>query len=306
MSHAFPGVLRSKRRLVLLLIAFAFAAGSLVFGQEQAVTALATTPVTAEFLYVATSFSNANGGSLVGFRVNSSGTLSRFAPLSPADTAFFNALVADPGGRFLFAGEGTHLDSFQVSRTTGKLTRESRVTLPSGAFARSIVLSPNRQFLFVSSSFATSTNKIVVQVSTFHIDSAGHLALAHNKVLPVAGLSTGIAIHPNGALLYVNTASATQFLVSLLHVSSTGFLTFASSNASADTSNTAALAVYPAGHFVYQAIGNSPSVISYVITPSTGALTKTGVVNCFCDGGPDFGGEAFVDPRGRYLVAATG
>jgi 6-phosphogluconolactonase (cycloisomerase 2 family) len=290
------------RNVAPLLIALTLA--SLTAFAQTPPSAATTTPVTAEYLYVATSFSNANGGSLVGFRINSSGTLTRFAPLAPADTVLFVALAADPGGHFLFADEGTHLDSFQVNRTSGKLTRESRVGLPSGAFAKSIVVSPNREFLFASSSFI-SAGKIIAQVSTFHIDSAGHLALIHNKVLPTAGLTNGIAIHPTGGILYVNTMSTTQFLVSTLDVSTTGLLTFISSNAGADTSNTTALAVYPAGKFVYQALGSSPSVVSYSITSSKGALTKTAVVSCGCDLGPDFGGEAFMDPLGRYLVAAT-
>ena len=171
---------------------------------------IAITP-DSKFLYVA----NYSDGTIVGFNISSSGTLSSIgAPVQAgvADLVNLNRaispqwMVISPTGGFMYVSNLNQglISTFSIS-STGALTLKGQPIPTGNSWASNPfggTLSPDGSLLFVA-------NYNEGSVSTFRVNATGALSVLDNEA--ITGLSGGlrpIVVSPDGAFMFVASASS--------------------------------------------------------------------------------------------------
>jgi 6-phosphogluconolactonase (cycloisomerase 2 family) len=252
------------------------------------------------FLY-ATSILGINAlGSISAYNIDpATGTL---IPIlgSPFQTnPFFDAIIVDSTGRFLYGGR-SGIAQYKIDSATGALSLGS--TVPFATLdPSSLASSPDGRFL-AAANFQSSN------VSVYAIDSTtGALTQAPGSPFPLpASVSDpfAIVIHPAGRFAYVSGLVFSQGPGAVVGYSinpATGALTAIPGAVTATGSGPFSTAVSPSGNFLYVGNRDSKSISAYRIDELTGILASV-PGSPFAAVSPD--GIA-VDPTGRFVYASN-
>ena len=222
---------------------------------------MAITP-SGKFLYV----TDANG-SVVGFRINSDGTLTSTGAPSQAG-ALTEAVAVNPSGTYLYATNlGDALGSisgFRIDSATGILTPVPGSPFPtvvsSGPFG--VVISPSGKYLY-----AALTN--ADQIAAFTIDGPTG-TLSHIPGSFLTGNGPTVLAMASGQFLYaMNSFDGT---ISGFTINASGDLTALSGSPFAAGTASGGLALEASGKFLYAADPTAATVKAFTVE-SNGALT---------------------------------
>jgi 6-phosphogluconolactonase (cycloisomerase 2 family) len=247
-------------------------------------------------------------GTSVGvYNIDSSGALTAVTG-SPFSTGGQVQIAVDPLGRFLFATSGSTVKVFSIG-ASGTLTSVPGSPFASGGvFARSVVVAPDGNRLFVSHYGSSLDDPRAISV--FDIDSSGGL-------LPIPGspFSTGLpravglrlAIHPTRSFLFVtgdyvdNTGSARN-AIGAFTFGATGALApiagspFSSGALRGGSEN---VAVSPDGRFLH-VLNTADDSVSTLSIDAIGALTNVAGSPVFVFG-TDIRSSMAISPDGRFI-----
>jgi 6-phosphogluconolactonase (cycloisomerase 2 family) len=186
-------------------------------------------------------------------------------------------VTLSPNGNFLYIpnfSDGT-ISAFTVNQTSGALTAISGSPFPNGDTGPSAVaVSPNGKFLFVTNA---STNNAGSD-SVFSINSTtGALTPVTGSPFSGSGAGNGVTVDPTGHFLYVASDGIDAYTIN----QTTGALTPITGSPYTIPATANSVALDPTGKYLYASIfGNlstaqtAPDVITYLVNPTTGALTQ--------------------------------
>ncbi|MHB1020856.1 MAG: lactonase family protein [Acidobacteriaceae bacterium] len=237
-------------------------------------TALAITPNN-KFLYVA------GAAGLYVYSINSDGSLTTAVggQAQPANVVAQSMVISPDGNWLLVAGSSTMtLSTFQINSTTGALSNEvdialptnaSNPSIPTSAIAQYVTISPNGNFVFV----ALGTGGDVVypfNTSTGALGSTFQLLLA-----PANASDNGLAVGPNSTHLYIarsSGVSGTGGLAVYSIASSNGALTAVSGSPYAAGIAPYAVAFDGTGNYIYAVNQKDNNIYGFSVA-SGGVLT---------------------------------
>ncbi len=253
-------------------------------------------------------FGFAAGGNVKTYSVNkATGSLS-VAGSASADSAP-RSVALHPNGRYLYVSDldANSITVFSVSRTTGALTKISRVAADASTGNTikviNIQIDPLGRVLYVATQRTNNiTSAFSTAVSTLGIDSQTG-ALTTLSSVTVSTNNWSITPHPNGKYLYVPSYNNANVAVYELDPS-TGILASRGSVVTGD--GPVHVVLDAAGKFAYVVLNNANKVASYSVDATTGALTFiesqfTGTVSAA-------GGQPMwlaLHPSGKFLYTAN-
>jgi hypothetical protein len=186
------------------------------------------------------------------------GTLAQVTQPAGSPTPELLALLADPGGDFVYAtasGAAGWVYGYQIDRQTGSLS-----AVPGSPFQMylgAMLLDPNGQFLYMAAE--TESNKTVT-LSSYRINrSSGALSLSSSTTMP-AQSSFAPAVNYTGAYLYVTSVPES---------SSTEEISVYSVNASDGALSPVAGSPYSIPGTAEQYYSNPTSAWKYLYQPQT-------------------------------------
>jgi 6-phosphogluconolactonase len=262
-----------------------------------------STPLVAQFVYVA----NSSSGSVSGYTINATIGALTLVPGMPsanglAEGRFPVSLAVDPSGKFLYVGNSTDTDvvGFSINQTTGSLTGLGP-PLATGIVPTSMVVEPTGRFVYVAN-LANST------ISGYMIDAAtGTLTAVPESPFATGGSPQSIAVDPSGGSAYVANSGRPDLgevgTVSAFKIDpDSGTLrSIPGSPLSAGLGPTS-IAVHPSGTFAYVINGDSSTISGYTIDGSTGALTPIDGSPFAARRGPS---SVAVDPKGKFAYVTS-
>ena len=269
--------------------------GALVPLSGSPYAATGTTPVAAVvdpdgvYLYVVNNASN----TLSIFAIDpATGALSSASEPVPTGNGPFAVLV-DPANQFVYVANKTDdtVSVYQIQNGTALAVSGSPYAV--GREPTSLAMDPGGNFLYVTN-YADGT------VSAFSVEAgAGLLTPLGGSPFGAAQGALRIAIDPTGSLAYVANEVSHNLSGYSLNPS-TGTLSALSGFPLATTTSPEAIAFDPGGRFALVAnVTATNDVASYVIAPSTGALTLSGTANT-----GNFPLDIALTPSGAYAYIA--
>ncbi len=180
---------------------------------------------------------------------------------APADVTH---IVAEPGGKFLYAGisSSPNLAIFAIDSSNGMLTEQGTVPI-SGQAADHLVLDPTGQFLYLTHPDAFLLAYLVNGTTG---------TLTSIATIPTRGSPAVEAVHPTGKWLYVGICCNGHPSVSGFSIDpATGNLSEVTNVATANGGEPTILVVEPTGRFLY--VEENLGTDIFTIDPKSGALT---------------------------------
>jgi 6-phosphogluconolactonase (cycloisomerase 2 family) len=267
------------------------------------ITCASAQTITAQYLYAFGAAPSGTQGRIAGYRIATDGTLTQTQGAFPTSEPIASTVPSAQGAK-LFALGIHKLWVFAVNPADGTLKLLSSDTFPQNIQGSSMAINPASTLLFVLKAVDPGTANEVHRITTYKIASTGVITSVASSV--VQNLLPNMAVDNSGRFLYANvgnpdfTFSTDRFSIN----STTGALTFAGASPSTST-QPINIVIHANNTFVYE--GEQVSEVgSFKRNATTGALAKTGEVQCNCDTGPDFGGAVALNPHGTVLVEATG
>jgi 6-phosphogluconolactonase (cycloisomerase 2 family) len=180
---------------------------------------------------------------------------------------FFSPLVIDPSGHYAYSVVNGGATALLINAGTGTLAVTQTTVVQGGQTA---VMDPTGRFLYVPLYYTW-------QIAGFLIDpTTGGLTPLAGSPFTLDGKTNGaigIAIHPNGALLYLSQAGANMIAIYAIDPG-TGAIT-PTPVAPLLVTSPAPLTFDPSGQFAYllSADPGHPYLLGFTVNTSTGALT---------------------------------
>jgi len=196
------------------------------------------------------------------------------------------------------SGSVAGLSSYAINGATGALSPLSSSPVPTGTLPSGIAVTPNKQFLYVSSPPYGTVSGFVVNATTGGLSAVPGGPVA-TGILPSAG-----TVDPSGQFLYVSNGGEISDSISAYTINpATGALAPIAGSPFATGQEPGSIAITPGGQFLYVANGQSNSIWGYTLNGATGALTPL-------PGNPFPTGTASnslaIHPNGAFLYAAAG
>jgi 6-phosphogluconolactonase (cycloisomerase 2 family) len=195
-----------------------------------------------------------------------SGLLTKISSSTATSLGFFT--VTSPDGRFLFNATDQIVESLTIA-SDGTLTLAQQPLLTGGTtmgLVGQLAVSSDNQFLFVLNQSS---------ISIFSISSTGLLTPVIGSPFATDVGATGFVIAPDGRHLYV------AFQTTINSVKGFTFDPAASTLTpivgAAITANALAITIDNSGQFAY--VTQSGQLVTYIIDPVTGALTRASQAN---------------------------
>lgn len=241
-----------------------------------------------KFLYVIYSLSG--GGAVYAIDPNS-GALQQTSTFETGQVPIW--ITIDPPGHFAYVANlfSNNASGYEINPTTGALlpiVGPPPSPFPAETFPLSVASDPTGRFAYIANYLATNGASISSDISAYRVDSTtgGLNAIGGSPFgtgrflfylgdLPAAS-TTPIVVHPNGVWLYAAAADTASnagavFLFALDPL--TGTLTPKQIGPFAAGQDPVAIALDPTGQFLYVANFTSSNILTYVVDPSSGALT---------------------------------
>lgn len=241
-----------------------------------------------KFLYVIYSLSG--GGAVYAIDLNS-GALQQTSTFETGQVPIW--ITIDPPGHFAYVANlfSNNASGYEINPTTGALlpiVGPPPSPFPAETFPLSVASDPTGRFAYIANYLATNGASISSDISAYRVDSTtgGLNAIGGSPFgtgrflfylgdLPAAS-TTPIVVHPNGVWLYAAAADTASnagavFLFALDPL--TGTLTPKQIGPFAAGQDPVAIALDPTGQFLYVANFTSSNILTYVVDPSSGALT---------------------------------
>ena len=257
---------------------------------------------------------NINDNTVSGYLVSPNGSLSALAP--PAPATFLTGAgpgfpAIDATNKYLYvpnSGDGT-ISAYQIDSTTGALTpvTGSPFAGPGGSGPTMAVSDPAGKFLYVTDENNNEVDAFQIAAPSATTPGALTLVSGTGGTLPTGNLPIGLAVDAGGGfIVVVNQSDDTLTYYSLN--SSTGAMSAGRTVASRAVpqfvnlyNGTAAPVIAPATVEAANA-GTSSDVSSYIVNPSTGALTAAPTSPT-----PTFAGnsQAFSSQTGKFFYTAS-
>lgn len=221
--------------------------------------------------------------------------------------------VIHPTGKFMyvvnhgrFSASGGDIARLNISGTTGALSGLANFANGSGAPVTGIAFNRLGTFAFVTYAWSTNTptgNTFYEQVKVYSVD-LGTGALTGPISSAAAGSNPwSVAVDPVNGFVYVASYSTNE--VRAYAVNGSGAISFIGS--ATVQNQPSSLSTDSLGRFLYAGKQNplsSVNVLSYQITPGTGALTLANALLSPCIGGACVGPTVVAaDPQGDFLYA---
>ncbi len=196
------------------------------------------------------------------FRILADGTLSLLNPPATVGDGPLSVWVTRNNFALVPSATDDNLTSFLVSNDN-LFQRDQR---PAGTFPIKVISTPNGNFVYCSGSSAGGN------VYKYSIDANGILTPIGTPTPVTEGSPQGMAVHPNGQLLYVSTALGN--VVRWFRIEANGELTPLGSQNAGGNSCTE-MAIHPAGNFLYVCNVVSDTLTVLAVNPD-GSLSATG------------------------------
>jgi 6-phosphogluconolactonase (cycloisomerase 2 family) len=206
----------------------------------------------------------------------------------------------DPAGKYLYCANALSNDisAFSIDSSSGMLTAVKGSPFQIRLSAKSMVLSPSGNFLYVSAP-SSPTGLIAVFSVTQGVLSSS--PVVGGLTLTADSDPASIAINPKGSYLYAANSAANS--ISIYSIAATGLLTEVPQSPLADAfQHPTSLLLDSTGSYLYVANQGSNNVASYAITSGTGFPVEVTDSPFATETEPSF---LAIDPNGKYLYVGN-
>jgi YVTN family beta-propeller protein len=218
------------------------------------------------------------------------------------------AVAADPSGhfgKFVYVANdlSDNVSMYTIDTTTGLLTFVGEID--AELYPSSVAVDRSGKFVYVAN-YGDHLAGISGSISMYAIKSDGSLRSLGTIAEGVG--TTSVAVHPSGKFAYVAMARFNN-AISIYSIDATSGALTATQTIAGATEGTTSIAVHPSGKFAYTTNGalligvpgSSNTVSTYIIDPSTGALTFKGTIAA-----GTLPSSVAVDPAGKFAYVANG